>query len=158
MADINTAPRRLNRLSVIDLVIAGTTYTVKNFNGVAMITPGGYTPVRYTDRGIPQPPLLGDGNYTEFELELIACSKITGQAWALLADQVNATDANLVKIFTLTISIPTPQSPSTGERWTDAACFMDMPGGVQFRGGGPGLDTLTIRGGSSTVNPAWAAY
>jgi hypothetical protein len=157
MPDINTAPRRLNRLSVVTITIAGTDYVLKNL-GTVTLRPGGYSPVKISDRGVPGTPLLGDGNYSEWEIEVTAASKVSGQLYYLMLDQVNATDANLVKEFTLKIDIPNPQSPSTGERFSDSKCFVEMPGGIEFRGGGPGLDSMVIRGGSANPALQWVTY
>lgn len=159
MADINTTVRRFNKLGVLEIVKGGTTYTLKNIDGASLvIRTGGYTAGEYSDRGVPQTPYLGDGNYTEWEFTAYAGSKVSGQLAYIMNDQANGSDANNVAEFTLKVDIPNPQTPSTGERWSDAYCFVVMPGGVEFLTGGGDRDRVRIRGKTKTPAPQWVAY
>ena len=155
MPATTSAYRRIEAGAILTFNDGTTTWTFTSIEpGTLRWKPGFYEPLNFTERGVQQFPYEGDGQITEFELDVkYAGAQAANDVGLFLL--ARDTTTGLMKSWTIVLKNPSVKGGATGEQITFATCYLAE--GPEFKAGTK-FDMLSVKMKSIVAVPAVTTY
>lgn len=142
MASINTATRRFEEGGIFTITESGDKEVQLIVAGSISWKPSFKMPIKFTDRGLQQPPKEGDQEVSEISLQVHTGKFAGSELYSVLMAAASGGSPNFFD--TLTLKIPDNRAASTGELLTWSNVWLaEAP---TYQAGGTGaLDTMTYK-------------